>query len=68
MSCVCVGGGGMYTYGVKHVNVVLSAQLCVCVWGGGGVHIRCEACICGVELGGGGGTCTHTVSSMYIWC
>ena len=34
------GGGGMYTYSVKHVYVVL---------GGGGVHTRCEACIYGVE-------------------
>ena len=53
--CVCVGGGGsrvLYTYGVKHVYVVLSLKHVfvvlsaeLCMWGGGGgehVHTRCE--------------------------
>ena len=42
------GGGeeGMYIHNVKHVHIVLSAELCVCVGGGGGhVHTRCETCV-----------------------
>ena len=37
----------MYIHNVKHVHMVLIAELCVCVWGGGGghVHTRCETCV-----------------------
>ena len=41
----------MYSYGVKHVYMVLSAELSVCVCGGGGgaIHscrITCERYVC----------------------